>query len=122
MTQRRNRSLESLRATWSNEKQQKQPQQKVSQVAKSSHTQKVAQPETFRDLPRATDRPKPTAPAKKTTRKQKQRIYLNVVISADVEKRVERAVAFFQRSHGKAFGKSAYGRKALLAQLERDGF
>tara|TARA_Y100000004_G_scaffold66089_1_gene74154 strand:- start:289 stop:657 length:369 start_codon:yes stop_codon:yes gene_type:complete len=122
MTQRRNRSLESLRATWSNEKQQKEPQQKVSQVAKGSHTQKVAQPETFHGLPRATERPQPSSPAKKTTRKQKQRIYLNVVLSADVEKRLERAVAFFQRSHGKAFGKSAYGRKALLAQLERDGF
>lgn len=126
MTQRRNRSLDSLKATWSTESKKKTTAPTVSQPATTSHTKVVSKGRDFSDLPRAkpqlsvgqNDSPRPK---KKPSRKDR-RIYLNVVLSADVEKRLERAVQFFQRSHGKAFGKSAYGRKALLAQLERDGF
>jgi hypothetical protein len=77
------------------------------------------------------ERPSPSAPLPKLSersqrpprrRKAKKRIYLNVVLSADLERRLEKALAHFRTIHGEAFGRSAYGRRALLSQLERDGF
>lgn len=123
MTQRRNRSLDRLRATWGTENQQNKPDQSKTQKLTRSHTvpakNEAVQPPHLPtldapSLKKATPQPKPKSNAK--------RIYMNVVLNAELERRLERAVAFYQKSLGKAFGKSAYGRKALLAQLERDGF
>ena len=46
---------------------------------------------------------------------------MNVVIDQATEDRIKRAIAKRRREHGKSFGKSAWGRMAFLAQLEREG-
>ena len=133
MTQRRKRTLDDLKQTWKAKKRPNEPkgvesEQKRENLARSHTNEAQMRP----DLPRlkpthgvvrepvnvqTTVEARESAPAAKS-----KRVYLNVVLTWDLERRLERAVKFYQRTHGKAFGRSAYGRKALLAQLERDGF
>ena len=124
MTQRRKRSLNDLKGTWGSKKRENTPQAEKRKDLATSHTesaQNVPNPRLSRapKVVPAVRAPAPKPPAKSSTPK---RIYLNTVLTAELEARLERAVKFYQRTHGKAFGRSAYGRKALIAQLERDGF
>lgn len=124
MTQRRNRSLDRLKATWSSENDKNAPTAQSQRILTGSHTRKEKpEPVSAPTLPTIPPQVESAAKlSKPKSRPNAKRIYMNVVLDSALEKRLERAVEFFRKSHGKAFGKSAYGRKALLAQLERDGF